>query len=73
MIALIPKPGAETEAQLRPTGILSYIYRVWMAVRKTHTRQWSLNIHGGKHIGAAALACATRATVEMRLGPAGRS
>ena len=46
MIALMPKPGAETEAQLSPIGILSYIYRVWMAIRKAHTRQWSLSIHG---------------------------
>eukprot|EP00972_Heterocapsa_arctica_P078120 11522083-Heterocapsa_arctica.AAC.1 len=34
IVALIPKYGAENEGQLRPISILSYIYRVWMAVRK---------------------------------------
>ena len=60
VIALIEKPGATTEGQLRPIGILSYVYRVWMAIRKEHTRGWSLKIHGGKHEGAAAMACRTR-------------
>ena len=31
VVALIEKPGAKSEAQLRPIGILSYIYRIWMA------------------------------------------
>eukprot|EP00972_Heterocapsa_arctica_P039088 5755680-Heterocapsa_arctica.AAC.1 len=35
IIALIDKEGAENEGQLRPTAILPYIYRVWMAVRKS--------------------------------------
>ena len=65
VIALIAKQGAATEAQLRPIGILSYVYRIWMAIRKQDTRQWSLQIHGGKHQGAAALACHTRAQVEL--------
>ena len=65
VIALIAKQGATSEAQLRPIGILSYIYRIWMAIRKQDTRQWSLQIHGGSHQGAAAMACHTRAQVEL--------
>ena len=47
VIALIAKQGANTEAQLRPIGILSYIYRIWMAIRKQDTKQWSLRFQGG--------------------------
>ena len=54
-VALIGKGEAQTEARVRPIGILPYIYRVWMAIRKTHTRQWSLKIHGGQtHRGGGA-------------------
>lgn len=40
--AMIPKSKAENEAQLRPKGLLPYIYRVWMAIRKHQSRDWSL-------------------------------
>ena len=46
---------------------MSYVYRVWMAIRKTHTRDWSLKIHGGKHEGAAAMACRTRIHTEVSM------
>lgn len=49
IMALIPQAGAETEGQLRPIGLLSYIYRVWIAVRKQDLRQWSLALHGGAY------------------------
>jgi hypothetical protein len=52
VIALIEKPGAKSEAQLRPIGILLYIYRIWMAIRKKQARGWSLRLHGGEHSGA---------------------
>ena len=55
VIALIPNPGATTEAQLRPIGIMPYIYRTWVAARRSQARQWSLHIHGGAHLGAAAM------------------
>ena len=31
-IALINKPGAEHEGQLRPIGLLTYAYKIWMAL-----------------------------------------
>eukprot|EP00972_Heterocapsa_arctica_P027661 4068466-Heterocapsa_arctica.AAC.1 len=34
IIALFAKEGAGNEGQLRPIAILSYVYRVWMAIRK---------------------------------------
>ena len=36
-----------------------------MAIRKAHTRDWSLKIHGGKHEGAAAMACRTKIHTEI--------
>ena len=44
IIALIPKEGAESEGQLRPIAILPYIYRVWMAIRKSKIKQWALRL-----------------------------
>ena len=66
VIALMPKLGAESEAQLRPIGILSYIYRVWMVICKQDTKLWSLRTHGGAHTGAVALACSARAQTSRR-------
>ena len=34
IIALVPKEGAQREKGLRPIGILSYVYRLWMALRR---------------------------------------
>ena len=34
IIALVPKEGAQHEKGLRPIGILSYVYRLWMALRR---------------------------------------
>lgn len=34
VFSMIPKPNAETEAGLRPIGLLSYVYRVCMVIRK---------------------------------------
>ena len=47
IIALLDKPSALDEGELRPIAILPYIYRIWMAVRKADTREWTKNMHGG--------------------------
>ena len=65
IIALVPKPGATHEKQLRPIGLLSYVYRVWMVIRKQHLATWSRTLHGGRHQGAAELA--TRPRIDMEL------
>ena len=61
----MPKAGAAHEKQLRPVGLLSYIYRVWMAIRKQHLSLWSRTLHGGRHEGAAELATCTRIDMEL--------
>ncbi len=33
IIALMTKEGASHEGELRPIGMLPYIYRIWMAIR----------------------------------------
>ena len=55
-VTLIPKPGAQNEGQLRPIGILPYVYRAWMVLRKAEFSGWSRALHGGHHVGAADLA-----------------
>eukprot|EP00972_Heterocapsa_arctica_P026337 3877116-Heterocapsa_arctica.AAC.1 len=47
IIALIPKDGVE-HGQLRPIAILPYIYRVWMAVRKSKVKQWAMKLNDGR-------------------------
>ena len=39
-IALINKPAAEHEGQLRPIDLLTYIYRIWMALRRQTQKTW---------------------------------
>ena len=34
LIALIPKPGATHEGQLRPRGILPMLHRIYMKIRR---------------------------------------
>ena len=41
------KPSALDEGKLRPIAILPYVYRIWMAVRKADTREWTRNMHDG--------------------------
>lgn len=65
IIALIPKPGAETEGQLRPTGLFTYTCRVWQAIRKRDLQQWSLTLHGGAHEDLATRALRTAASIEL--------
>ena len=65
IIALVPKPGAAHEKQLRPIGLLSYVYRMWMVIRKQHLSAWSKTLHSGRHQGAAELATRTRIDMEL--------
>eukprot|EP00972_Heterocapsa_arctica_P037800 5565232-Heterocapsa_arctica.AAC.1 len=48
IIALIPKEGAENEGLLRPIACLPYIYRVWMAVRKSKVKQCAMKLNDGR-------------------------
>ena len=66
LIALVPKAGAQNEGQLRPIGLLSYLYRVWMVVRKQDLKGWSQTIHQGRHQGAAEMAVRTRIQMELQ-------
>ena len=61
-VALTPKGKATAEAELRPIGILPYIYRVWMAVRKQHVKEWVRKLHQGACQSAPAQALRLRAT-----------
>lgn len=68
IFSMIPEAEAETEAGLRPIGLLPYVYLVWMAIRKgqSQQREWSLGIHDGKHARAATtMAARTRASIEV--------
>lgn len=49
---------------MRPIGLLPYAYRAWMVIRQC--KEWSLRLHDGKHVGAAALAARTRPSIEIR-------
>lgn len=62
-----PKTRAEAEAGLRPVGLLPYVYKVWIAIRKRKDaqKQWSLDIHDGRHAGATTSAARTRAIIEV--------
>lgn len=66
IFSMTPKPKAETGARLRPIAMLPYVYRARMAIRKSQSKEWSLRLHQGKHIGAAALAAKTRALIEVK-------
>lgn len=65
IIALIPKAGADTEAKLRPIGLLPDIYKVWMSVRKQDLQQWSLALHRDAHEGAATIYVRNAAEIEL--------
>ena len=56
IVALIPKPGAEHEGEMRPIALLPYVYRLWMCIRKRDVERWALGLHGGKFRSAEALA-----------------
>ena len=45
-VALINKPGAAHEGQLRPIGLLTYVYRTWMAMRRQTQHGWTQKLHG---------------------------
>lgn len=63
---MIPRPNAETEAGLRPIRRFPCVYRVWMAIRKSQCKEWSLRLYESRHAGAAALAARTTTPLEVR-------
>ena len=63
-VALIHKPKATHEGALRPIGLLPYIYRIWMAVRKRKLKTWVLSLHSGGIQSATAQAWRLGATQE---------
>ena len=48
LVTLIAKPGAQHEGQLRPIGLLPYVYRVWMKMRKSCVKNWIRHLYGAK-------------------------
>ena len=46
IVALIPKEGAQTEAELRPIGLTPILYRVWMCIRKRCISSWIRYLYG---------------------------
>ena len=46
LVAMIPKDGAQLEADMRPMGLLPCIYRVWMCVRKPQAQAWVQRMSG---------------------------
>ena len=65
IIALIPKDGAENEGQLRPIAILPYVYRVWMAVRKSKVKQWAIKLNDGRFTSPETLVWEIAARAEI--------
>jgi hypothetical protein len=65
IIALIPKEGAENEGQLRPIAILPYVYRVWMAVRKSKVKQWAIKLNDGRFTSPGTLVWEIASRAEM--------
>lgn len=47
--SMMPKAKAENEAGLRPIGLLPYVIRVWLAIRKTR-------MHSGSGLSAYTMA-----------------
>ena len=44
IVALIPKDGANTEAELRHIGLTPMIHRVWVSVRKRCIANWTASL-----------------------------
>lgn len=62
---MMSKPKAETSTGLGPTGLLPYIYGVWMAIRTGQRTEWPLEIHDRKYAGVATFAARTGADIEV--------
>ena len=65
LVALIPKPGAQHEGQLRPIGILPMLYRIYMKIRRQSYQSWTREIHHGREESALDLAWKTRVQDEI--------
>ena len=64
-IALINKPGAEHEGQLRHIGLLTYVHRIWMALRRQTQKPWIQKLHGESTPSAVELAWHTKMKEEI--------
>ena len=65
IVALIPKDGAKTEADLRPIGLTPIIYRLWVCVRKKHITAWTRAMYGARFLSASDHAWNTRVGQEL--------
>ena len=65
IVALIPKDGAQTEAELRPTGLTPIMYRVWMCARKRYIRPWTQRLYGERILSPTDHAWNTRVEQEL--------
>lgn len=65
VFSMTPKPRAETEAGLRPIGLIPYVCRAWMAIRKGQSKDRLLRLHETRYVGASALAANPRASIEV--------
>ena len=65
LVALIPKDGAKTEADLRPIGLTPIIYRVWVCLRKHCIVEWVLPLYGPRILSAVDHAWSTRVEQEL--------
>ena len=46
LVSLVPKGTAVLAGQLRRIGLLPYIYRIWMFLRKALTKEWKQKLYG---------------------------
>ncbi len=60
IIASITKEGATNEGELRPIGMLPYIYRVGMAIRREDVANWKQEMYQGPVPSSVELAWITR-------------
>ena len=65
IVALVPKEGARTEAELRPIGLTPIVYRVWMCARKRFIRPWTQRLYGERMVSPTDHAWHTRAEQEF--------
>ena len=59
------KPGATHEGQLRPIGLLTYVYRTWIAIRRQTQKEWTQKLHGSTTPSAVELAWETKKNEEL--------
>ena len=65
LTALIPKDGAQTEGELRPSGLTPVTYKVWMCIRKQRISKWTLSLYGARALSPTDHAWNTRVDQEV--------